>query len=68
VSGSILTNMDMKEYICNSVDEYKRKVLEYCENFNRDVHVQNRLRETIHSKFMELMDTKRFMSEYENIM
>ena len=66
VTGSILLNMGLEEYVCGSFEEYKRGILDYCEKMVKSNEDEKRMK--MRGRFMELMDTRRFMEEYESLM
>lgn len=65
VTGSILNNMGIKEYTkytSDTLEGYKMKINEYIKG---GVVHGNEEREGLKSRFLELMNPKRFMGEYE---
>lgn len=60
VSASILNNCGLGEYVCSTIDEYKQKAIELCTK-NIDLTVKQQIR----SNFLNCMDSKKFVSEYE---
>jgi predicted O-linked N-acetylglucosamine transferase (SPINDLY family) len=65
VTGSILNNMGMEEYMSDTLEGYKEKINEY---IKKGVVHGNEERELLKGKFLELMNPRRFMEEYEEIL
>jgi len=65
VTGSILNNMGMSEYVSDTLEGYKEKINEY---IKRGVVHGNENREILKGKFLELMNPVRFMEEYEGVL
>jgi predicted O-linked N-acetylglucosamine transferase (SPINDLY family) len=63
VTASVLINSGFPELVSYNNEEYIQKVLDLCSDVDR-IH---NYKKTIHAKFMELMDTSKFMKEYEKI-
>lgn len=63
VTASVLINSGFPELVSYNNEEYIQKVLDLCSDVDR-IH---NYKKTIHTKFMELMDTSKFMKEYEKI-
>jgi predicted O-linked N-acetylglucosamine transferase (SPINDLY family) len=62
VSASILENCGLGEYVCSTIDEYKDKAMQLC---RKDFDLT--FRQLIRSKFLNCMDPKKFISEYETL-
>lgn len=65
VTGSILKNMGMDDYISETLEGYKGKINEYIKKCK--IH-GNEDREMLRGKFLELMNPRKFMEEYEVLM
>lgn len=61
VTASVLINSGFPELVSYNNEEYIQKVLDLCSNMDR-IH---NYKKTIHTKFMELMNSERFMKDYE---
>jgi len=66
VSGSILMNSELPEYICETRNILRFKVIEYIKNFNPDIELHNR--SLIREKFLKCMNPKKFMASFEHLM
>lgn len=65
VSGSLLKNMGMDKYIAGSLDEYKEKINQYIKEYNYHGNVE---REKLSQQFLDLMNPRQFMKEYEDVL
>jgi hypothetical protein len=65
VTGSILKNMGMGEFIGGTLDEYKEKINEYIRGY---IVNDNGKRQGLRDKFMDLMNPRQFMEEYEELL
>jgi predicted O-linked N-acetylglucosamine transferase (SPINDLY family) len=61
VTASVLINSGFPELVSYNHEEYIQKVLDLSSNMDR-IH---NYKKTIHTKFMELMNSERFMKDYE---
>jgi predicted O-linked N-acetylglucosamine transferase (SPINDLY family) len=61
VTASVLINSGLPELVSYNNEEYIQKVLDLSSNMDR-IH---NYKKTIHTKFMELMNSERFMKDYE---
>jgi predicted O-linked N-acetylglucosamine transferase (SPINDLY family) len=64
VSSSILMNSGFPELVCYDKESYVQKTIELSRN---PIEVR-RYKSEIHDKFCELMDPKKFMPEFENLL
>lgn len=63
VTSSILINSGLEELVAYTEDEYVDKVVEMC----KDKFSIYNLKNSVHKKFQNLMDTKKFILDYENL-
>jgi predicted O-linked N-acetylglucosamine transferase (SPINDLY family) len=72
VSASIITGTDpalAKRFVCNDLDDYVSRVNGYCSLLtdNTEYSWNKSWRQDLQSKFLQLMEPRRFMHEYESV-
>jgi len=76
VSASLLLNMDLKEQVCDTTDEYFDKISREIDrittekNTNNDKYIEyvNEARNNIRNEFLYFMEPNTFVSEYEEML